>query len=101
MLISSTESHAMTAETAHRNQTSRRNQTVVVSSSQHQGVSRSTLAKRFEWLGQIAASLCWIASVLSYGITSNGDWLQLAAACCWLLANVASVVPKAAREKDA
>ena len=45
-----------------------------------------------EWLGQTIASLCWIASVLVYGITSNGDWLQLMAASCWMLSNVASVL---------
>ena len=44
-----------------------------------------------EWLGQTAASLCWIASVFSYGINSSGDWLQLAAAASWLAANTAAV----------
>ena len=34
----------------------------------------------FEWLGQTLASLCWIISVFSYGISSTGDWLQLLAA---------------------
>ena len=29
-----------------------------------------------EWLGQTAASICWICSVLAYGINSSGDWLQ-------------------------
>ena len=47
---------------------------------------------RVEWLGQTAASLCWIASVLAYGINSSGDWLQLFAAASWLLANVAAVM---------
>ena len=46
---------------------------------------------RVEWLGQTAASLCWIASVLSYGISSTGDWLQIAAASAWLVANIATV----------
>lgn len=46
---------------------------------------------RLEWLGQMVASLCWIASVFSYGISSMGDWLQLAAAGSWLVANLASV----------
>jgi len=44
-------------------------------------------AMRIEWAGQTAASLCWIASVFAYGITSRGDWLQLCAASAWLLAN--------------
>ena len=44
-----------------------------------------------EWLGQTAASLCWIASVFSYGISATGDWLQLLAASAWLLANIASL----------
>ena len=54
---------------------------------------RSQLANvlRVEWLGQTAASLCWIASVLAYGISSMGDWLQLCAASAWLIANVASI----------
>lgn len=46
---------------------------------------------RVEWLGQTAASVCWIASVLVYGISSSGDWLQLCAASAWLLANIAAL----------
>ena len=46
----------------------------------------------FEWLGQTLASLCWIISVFSYGISSTGDWLQLMAASSWLLSNIASVI---------
>ena len=45
-----------------------------------------------EWLGQTAASICWICSVLAYGINSSGDWLQLCAASAWLVANIASVI---------
>lgn len=58
------------------------------------GNVKSRLARAFqvEWLGQTIASLCWIASVLAYGISSNGDWLQLIAASSWLLANIASIV---------
>ncbi len=44
---------------------------------------------RVEWLGQTAASLCWIASVFAYGISSSGDGLQLCAASAWLIANIA------------
>ncbi|OUT60893.1 MAG: hypothetical protein CBB71_06410 [Rhodopirellula sp. TMED11] len=47
---------------------------------------------RVEWLGQTAACLCWIGSVLAYGISSAGDWLQLCAASAWLLANIAAVM---------
>ncbi|MEM9593074.1 MAG: hypothetical protein AAGD06_02355 [Acidobacteriota bacterium] len=46
---------------------------------------------RLEWLGQTVASLCWIASTLTYGISSTGDWLQILAASSWLLANIAAV----------
>ena len=53
---------------------------------------RLARALRIEWLGQTVASLCWIASVLAYGISSSGDWLQLCAASAWLLANVAAVM---------
>ncbi|MEM9466257.1 MAG: hypothetical protein AAGA90_12855 [Actinomycetota bacterium] len=49
-------------------------------------------ALRIEWLGQTVASLCWIASVFVYGLSSAGDWLQLGAATAWLTANVASLV---------
>ena len=45
---------------------------------------------RVEWLGQTIASICWIASVLAYGISSTGDWLQLFAASSWLVANIAT-----------
>ena len=47
---------------------------------------------RVEWLGQMAASLFWIVSVLSYGISSTGDWLQMLAASSWFVANLAAVV---------
>ncbi len=46
---------------------------------------------RIEWLGQTVASICWITSMLFYGLSSIGDWLQLLAASAWLLANIASV----------
>ena len=49
-------------------------------------------ALNIKWLGQTAASLCWIASVLAYGISAAGDWLQLSAASAWLLANIAAFV---------
>lgn len=48
---------------------------------------------RVEWLGQTAASVCWIVSVFAYGISSSGDCLQLLAASAWLLANIAVAVP--------
>ncbi|MEM6798140.1 MAG: hypothetical protein AAF589_01375 [Planctomycetota bacterium] len=51
---------------------------------------------RLEWLGQTVASVCWIVSVLTYGISSAGDWLQLCAASAWLLANIAAAVPNEA-----
>ena len=57
------------------------------------GARRSRLARMrsIQWLGQTAASVCWIGSMLSYGIRSNGDWLQLCAASAWLLANIVAV----------
>ena len=57
------------------------------------GAGRSRLARalRIEWLGQTAASLLWLASVLTSGVNSDGDWLQLFAASAWLLANIAAV----------
>jgi len=48
-------------------------------------------ALKVEWLGQTAASIFWIASVFSYGVTSTGDWLQLCAASAWFVANIASI----------
>ena len=48
---------------------------------------------RIEWLGQTVASICWIASVLAYGISSSGDWLQLCAASSWLIANLVAAWP--------
>ena len=53
---------------------------------------RRTKMLSLEWIGQMAASLFWISSVLVYGISSNGDWLQLFAALSWFVANVAAVV---------
>lgn len=52
---------------------------------------RLSAALRIEWLGQMAASLLWIASVLSYGITSTGDYLQICAASAWAVANIAAI----------
>ena len=53
-------------------------------------------ARSFEWFGQTLASLCWIISVFVYesdvGLWSNGDWLQLAAASCWFVSNVAALI---------
>ncbi|RJU88841.1 MAG: hypothetical protein DWC02_01165 [Candidatus Poseidoniales archaeon] len=46
----------------------------------------------FEWLGQTLASISWIVSVFVYGIESLGDWLQLIAASCWFLSNVAAII---------
>ncbi len=57
-------------------------------------LGRTRLAKMMciEWIGQTVASVCWIGSVLAYGINSSGDWLQLCAASAWLLANLAAVM---------
>lgn len=52
---------------------------------------RLAKALRVEWLGQMAASLFWIASVFTYGISSGGDWLQLFAASAWLVSNIAAI----------
>lgn len=46
-------------------------------------------AKSLEWMGQMLASSLWISSVFVYGLESVGDWLQLAAACAWCVANLA------------
>ncbi len=54
--------------------------------------SRLSKMLRFDWLGQTVASICWIASVLTMGINSLSDWLQLFAALSWLIANIAAVV---------
>ncbi|MEM9200935.1 MAG: hypothetical protein AAGC53_04720 [Actinomycetota bacterium] len=51
-----------------------------------------TKATSIEWLGQTVASLCWITSVFVYGISSAGDWLQLAAASAWMTANIGALV---------
>lgn len=58
------------------------------------GPTRGRLAKMrsLPWLGQTAASMFWIGSMLTYGLESGGDWLQLCAASAWLLANIASFV---------
>ena len=53
--------------------------------------NRTSRMLRLDWLGQTIASLCWIGSVLAYGISSVGDVLQLAAASAWLVANLATL----------
>ncbi len=54
--------------------------------------SRLARARSIKWLGQTTASVCWIGSMLTSGIESSGDWLQLCAASAWLLANIATIV---------
>ena len=49
-------------------------------------------ALRLEWLGQTVASISWIVSVFTYGISETGDWLQLLAASAWLVANIATLL---------
>ena len=63
------------------------------------GRSRLGRVRSIEWLGQTAASVCWIGSMLTYGIRSGGDWLQLCAASAWLLANIAAVATAGADSK--
>lgn len=60
------------------------------SNSRHRS-NRLARAFRLDWLGQAIASLCWIGSVMAYGISSVGDGLQLAAASAWLVANLAAI----------
>ena len=64
----------------------------VVTSSPGRRQSRLAKARSIGWLGQTVASMCWIGSMLAYGIESSGDWLQLCAASAWLLANIATLV---------
>ncbi|MEL6349348.1 MAG: hypothetical protein AAFV53_39970 [Myxococcota bacterium] len=55
------------------------------------GHSRHARALRIDWLGQMAACLFWIGSVVAYGIAAPGDVLQLLAALSWLVANLAAL----------
>ena len=48
--------------------------------------------RSIEWLGQTAASIFWIVSVFTYGLTAVGDWLQLTAAVSWFIANLSAVI---------
>ena len=54
--------------------------------------SRLAKALSIDWLGQTAASICWICSMFVYGVGSAGDWLQLSAASAWFLANLAAIL---------
>ena len=54
--------------------------------------SRLARLRSIKWLGQTTASLFWIGSLLTTGIGSTGDWLQLCAASAWLIANIATLV---------
>ena len=63
----------------------------------NENISRSKFL-RIDWLGQTLASFCWIVSVFVYGYASGdglqlstGDWLQLAAASSWFIANMAAL----------
>ena len=66
----------------------------VESSSRAEERDKSSASPKFmkvEWVGQTAASLCWICSMYFYGLDSYGDWLQLAAGLAWFIANIASM----------
>ena len=54
--------------------------------------SRLARARSTKWLGQTAASICWMSSMATSGIESSGDWLQLCAASAWLVANIATLM---------
>ncbi|MXX93175.1 MAG: hypothetical protein F4Y63_06970 [Chloroflexi bacterium] len=54
--------------------------------------SRLARVRSIKWLGQTTASVCWIGSLLTSGIGSTGDWLQLCAASAWLLANITAIL---------
>ena len=54
-------------------------------------LSRLAKMRSIRWLGQTTASVCWIGSLLTSGIGTTGDWLQLSAASAWLLANIAAI----------
>ena len=56
------------------------------------GRNRLAKARSVTWLGQTTASVCWIGSMLTSGVESTGDWLQLFAASAWLLANIVTIV---------
>ncbi|MXX80127.1 MAG: hypothetical protein F4Y69_03720 [Chloroflexi bacterium] len=66
---------------------------MLIVSRRHTGARQSRLARALSvtWLGQTVASLCWMGSMLVYGIETGGDWLQLCAASAWLLANLAAL----------
>lgn len=82
-------------------ETSTTNDATPTQSATTAGKSRLARALSVEWLGQTVASLCWIASVFSYGISATGDWLQLCAASAWLLANMASIATAESDERSA
>ena len=69
------------------------NEKIVPESIDLAGLEQTRLGKMmsFEWLGQTLASLCWIVSVFTYGISSTGDWLQLLAASSWMVSNIAAI----------
>ena len=92
MLTETSESGARAVTSTLQGQPKPLNQAAV--SAAASGAKRSRLAKvlRIEWIGQTVASLCWIASVFVYGISSAGDWLQLGAASAWFVANLAAAV---------
>ena len=54
-------------------------------------LKKSSQKAGLSWFGQMAASLFWLASVFSYGISSMGDVLQLFAALAWMIANLAAL----------
>ena len=81
--------------------TSTTNDAATTQSASTAGKSRLARALNVEWLGQTVASLCWIASVFTYGISATGDWLQLCAASAWLLANMASIATVESDERSA
>ena len=95
-----TQEEGIAAQAAPVVRSSRPKETTVTSAANATVESKSRWSRllRVEWLGQTVASLCWIASVFTYGISSVGDWLQLCAATAWLVANIAAVVTSEVNE---
>ncbi|MEM7812481.1 MAG: hypothetical protein AAF532_13480 [Planctomycetota bacterium] len=53
---------------------------------------RRNMTIRLSWAGQMVASVFWAVSVFVYGEFALGDWIQLAAAVSWGIANVAALL---------
>ena len=48
----------------------------------------SWIKDKLVWFFQLIASVCWMVSVVAYGLIESADYLQLLASSAWTVSNI-------------